>query len=192
MKRICVFCGSGEGKHPAYAEAARDLAAELVRRGLGLVYGGGSVGLMGVLADAVLAAGGEAIGVIPRALATEELAHTNLTELRVVESMHERKALMASLADAFVALPGGLGTLEETLEMLTWVQLGISPKPVGLLNVRGYWDALLAQLAHAAREGFIRPEHLALVLTAGTSAALLDRLSAPPPLSARAGERLVG
>lgn len=193
MTRICVFCGSAEGDHPDYAGAARALAAELVRRKLGLVYGGGSIGLMGVLADSVLARGGEVIGVIPRALATEELAHAGLTELRVVESMHERKALMASLADAFVALPGGLGTLEETLEMLTWAQLGIQPKPVGLLNVRGYWDALLRQLAHAGREGFIRPEHLPLVLTADTPATLLDRLAAwrrlPPPT---ARERLVG
>ena len=194
MKRICVFCGSGAGKHPGYAEAARELAAELIRRKLGLVYGGGSIGLMGVLADAALARGGDVIGVIPRALATEELAHAGLTELRVVESMHERKALMATLADGFVALPGGLGTLEETLEMLTWTQLGISPKPVGLLNVRGYWEPLLAQLAHAAREGFIRPEHLALVLTAESPAALLDRLAAPPhrPPSPREGKRLRG
>jgi len=183
MTRVCVFCGSAAGARPAYAQAARALAQELVARGLGLVYGGGSVGLMGVLADAALAAGGEVIGVIPRGLATRELAHGGLTELRVVESMHERKALMAALADGFVALPGGLGTLEETLEMVTWTQLGIHQKPVGLLDVEGYFEGLRRMLAHAVREGFVRPQYLGLVLSAATPAALLDAMAAwrPPP-----------
>ena len=184
MRRVCVFCGSAVGARPEYAAAARDLAAELARRGLGLVYGGGSVGLMGALADAALAAGVEVIGVIPRPLASRELAHAGLTELRLVASMHERKATMASLADGFLALPGGLGTLEETLEMLTWTQLGIHRKPLGLLNVAGYWDPLLSLLAHAARESFIRPEHLALLVVADTASQLLDRLATwnPPSL----------
>jgi hypothetical protein len=175
VKRVCVFCGSATGARAAYAETARTLGAELTARGLGLVYGGGSVGLMGVLADAVLARGGEAIGVIPRGLATRELAHPGLTELRIVASMHERKATMAALADGFIALPGGLGTLEETLEMLTWSQLGIHTKPVGVVNVAGYWDGWLAALRHAASEGFIPPEYLGLLLAADTPAALLDR-----------------
>ena len=178
MKRICVFCGSSVGARVEYAEAARALARELVRRGLGVVYGGGSVGLMGILADTALAEGGEVIGVIPRGLARKELLHTGLTELRVVESMHERKARMAELADAFVALPGGLGTLEETLEVLTWSQLGIRRKPVALLNVRGYWDALLALLGRAVDEGFVRREYLGLLLTGEVPGELLERLVA--------------
>ncbi|HEV8674612.1 MAG TPA: TIGR00730 family Rossman fold protein [Methylomirabilota bacterium] len=186
MKRICVFAGSSPGGHSAYAAAARDLAAELIRRKLGLVYGGGSVGLMGVLADAVLAEGGEVIGVIPGPLSGPELAHGGLTDLRVVGSMHERKALMADLADGFIALPGGLGTLEETLEVLTWAQLGIHRKPLGLLNVRGYYDGLLRMLAHAVGEGFVRTEHAALLAAATTPAELLDRFAAwQPPLIRR-------
>ena len=178
MKRICVFCGSATGARPAYAAAARDLGEALVARGLGLVYGGGSVGLMGVLADAVLAAGGEVIGVIPGPLASRELAHAGLTALHVVDSMHERKAMMASLCDGFVALPGGLGTFEETLEVLTWAQLGIHRKPVGVLNVEGYWDGLRHLLAHAVGEGFVRPEYAALLLFGTTAAELLDRVAA--------------
>ncbi|HEV8307775.1 MAG TPA: TIGR00730 family Rossman fold protein [Methylomirabilota bacterium] len=185
MKRICVFCGSLAGARPDYAEAARGFAAELVRRQLGLVYGGGSIGLMGVIADAVLAGGGEVTGVIPRGLASREFMHTGVTDLRVVGSMHERKATMASLADGFVALPGGLGTLEETLEALTWSQLGIHPKPIGLLNVRGYWDPLLALFTHATREGFIRSPDVALVLTGETPAELLDALAAWRPSAVR-------
>ncbi len=177
MKRVCVFCGSAEGGHPDYAAATRALATELVRRKVGLVYGGGSVGLMGVLAEAVLAQSAEVIGVIPGPLASPELAHPGLTELRVVDSMHERKALMASLADGFIALPGGLGTLEETLEVLTWAQLGIHEKPNGLLNVRGYWDGLIQMLAHAVGVEFGRPEHAGLLLAADTPAALLDRFT---------------
>ena len=187
MKRLCVFCGSAIGRQTAYAEAAGALAAALLDRGLGLVYGGGSVGLMGILADAVLAGGGEAIGVLPRGLARKELAREGLTELHVVGSMHERKALMASLADGFVALPGGLGTLEEILEVLTWAQLGIHRKPVGLVDVGGYWGGLLALLRHGVGEGFIRPEYAALLLVEPGPEALLDRFlawrpSAAPPV----------
>jgi uncharacterized protein (TIGR00730 family) len=183
VNRLCVFCGSSTGVRPAYAEAARELAAELCRRGIGLVYGGGSVGLMGALADAALARGGEVIGVIPRPLATRELAHPALTEMHVVESMHERKARMASLVDGFVALPGGLGTLEETLEILTWSQLGIHRKPVGLLNVEDYYDGLLGMLAHAVKEEFIRREYLDLFVSAETPTRLIDAMEAwqPPP-----------
>ena len=187
MKRLCVFCGSSEGARHEYADAARGLAAELVRREIGLVYGGGSVGLMGVLADTALAAGGEVIGVIPGPLASRELAHPGLTELRVVGSMHERKATMASLVDGFVALPGGLGTFEETLEVLTWAQLGIHRKPVGVLNVEGYWDGLLRMLSHAVREGFVRRDYLALLLFAGAPGELLDRFEGwQPPAFPRA------
>src|SRR5438876_9057504 len=178
MKRVCVFCASSTGGDALYAEAAQALAVELVERGIGIVYGGGSVGLMGVLADTALAAGGEVIGVIPGPLATRELAHTGLTELRVVGSMHERKATMARLSDGFVALPGGLGTLEETLEVLTWTQLGIHRKPVGVLNVEGYWDWLERMLAHAVREGFVRAEYAALLLVGRSAPELLDRFAA--------------
>ena len=185
MNRVCVFAGSSEGVRPAYAEAARGLARELCRRGLGLVYGGGSVGLMGVLADEALAHGGEVIGVIPGPLATRELAHPGVTEMRVVGSMHERKATMAELADGFIALPGGLGTFEETLEVLTWAQLGIHGKPVGVLNVEGYWDGVRRMLAHAVGEGFVRPEYAALLLFGETPAELLDSFTRwrPPALA---------
>jgi uncharacterized protein (TIGR00730 family) len=187
LKRICVFCGSSVGVRPAYVDTARLLSAELVRRKLGLVYGGGQVGLMGTLADAALAHGGEVIGVIPGPLASRELAHPGLTEMRIVASMHERKATMASLVDGFIALPGGLGTLEETLEILTWAQLGIHRKPVGLLNVEGYYDGLLRFLSHAVREEFLRPEYFALLLFGDTPAELLDRFAAwDPPAMTRA------
>jgi len=183
VSRVCVFAGSNAGGRPEYAAAARALAAECASRRLGIVYGGGSVGLMGVLADAALAARVEIIGVIPRPLATKEIAHPNLTELHIVESMHERKATMASLVDAFIALPGGLGTFEEALEVLTWSQLGIHAKPVGVLNVEGYYDGLLRWLSHAAGEGFVRREHLGLLLFADAPGELLDRFAAwtPPP-----------
>jgi uncharacterized protein (TIGR00730 family) len=176
MKRLCVFCGSSEGARPAYADAARRLGAELVARKIGLVYGGCGVGLMGVLADAVLGLGGEVVGVIPEPLVTRELAHTGLTELRVVASMHERKATMVSLSDGFIALPGGLGTLDEMFEILTWAQLGIHEKPVGALNVDGYWDGLKRLLSHAVEERFVRPEYAALLLFADSPVDLLDRL----------------
>ncbi|OLB04923.1 MAG: Rossman fold protein, TIGR00730 family [Candidatus Rokubacteria bacterium 13_2_20CM_69_15_1] len=178
MRRICVFCGSAVGVRPAYADAARGLGRELARRGLGLVYGGGSVGLMGVLADTVLGEGGEVIGVIPGPLAARELAHAGLTKLHVVASMHERKATMVRLSDGFVALPGGLGTLEETLEVLTWAQLGIHGKPVGVLDVEGYWTGLERMLVHAVGEGFVRAEHAALLLFGTSAPELLDRFAA--------------
>jgi len=184
MKRVCVFCGSSPGRQAAYTETARAMARALVDRGLGLVYGGGSVGLMGTLADAVLAEGGEVIGVLPRGRARREYAHDGLTELHLVGSMHERKALMASLADGFAALPGGLGTLEEIFEVLTWAQLGIHRKPVGLVDVRGYWAGLLTLLRHAVEEGFVRPEYAALLLVDATPAALVDRFLAwRPPVT---------
>jgi uncharacterized protein (TIGR00730 family) len=184
MKRLCVFCGSAMGRQTAYADAARALARALLDRGLGLVYGGGSVGLMGTIADAVLAGGGEVIGVLPKGLARKELAHDGLTKLHVVGSMHERKALMASLADGFVALPGGLGTLEEILEVLTWAQLGIHRKPVGLVDVEGYWTGLVGLLRHAVGEGFVRPEYASLLLVEPVPAALLDRFAAwRPPIA---------
>lgn len=183
MNRVCVFCGSASGVRPEYAEAARALAAELARRGIGLVTGGGSVGLMGVVADAALALGVEVIGVIPRQLASREVAHAGLTELKLVDSMHERKSLMSELVEGFVALPGGVGTLEETFEVLSWAQLGIHAKPIGALNVAGYWDDLIRFLAHTVREGFLRPEYLGLIQFASTPAALLDGLATwqPPP-----------
>jgi len=175
-KNICVFCGSSVGARPAYVEAARELGRTLAGRRLGIVFGGGKVGLMGVLADAVLAAGGEAIGVIPEALVAREIAHNGLTELRVVRSMHERKTLMADLADAFIALPGGYGTLEEFFEAVTWTQLGIHRKPCGLLNVDGYYDALLALLDRAVSDGFIREANRSLVLDAADVPTLLEKL----------------
>jgi uncharacterized protein (TIGR00730 family) len=183
MTRLCVFAGSAVGHRAEYADAARELAAEMARRGLGLVYGGGSIGLMGLLADTALAAGTEVIGVIPRPIASKELAHAGLTELRLVATMHERKATMASLVEGFVALPGGLGTFEETLEMLTWSQLGVHAKPVGVLNVAGYYDGLLRWLSHAVGEGFLDRANLALLLFADTPAELLDRMAGwrPPP-----------
>jgi uncharacterized protein (TIGR00730 family) len=186
FRRLCVFAGSSVGARPEYAEAARTLAAELARRGVGLVYGGGGIGLMGVLADAMLAAQGEVIGVIPRPLAAREVAHRGLTELLVVESMHERKATMAELSDGFVALPGGLGTFEETLEILTWSQLGIHRKPVGVLNVGAYYDGLLKLLASAVREEFVKREYVGLLLFADTPADLLDLFSrwTPPAITA--------
>jgi uncharacterized protein (TIGR00730 family) len=181
VRRVCVYAGSNHGSDPEYAEAARALATLLAERGIGLVYGGGRVGLMGVLADAALAGGGEVIGVMPRALVDREIGHRGLTELRVVDSMHERKALMAELADAFVAVPGGIGTLEELIEVYTWSQLGIHHKACGVLNVRGYYDHLAAFLDHAVSEGFLRPQHRAVLSVAGDPAELLDRLAAYEP-----------
>lgn len=182
MPRICVFTGSNAGRRPAYASAAADLARTLLARGYGLVYGGARVGLMGTLADEVLRLGGEVIGVIPEALVAREVAHTGLSELRVVSSMHERKATMADLSAGFVAMPGGWGTLEELFEVLTWAQLGLHRKPCGLLNVDGYFDPLLAFLAHARDEGFVRPEYERMLPTAAGAADLLDLFAsyAPP------------
>jgi len=173
---VCVFCGSRVGGPVAYTESARRLGELLAGRGLGLVYGGGHVGLMGVLADAALRAGGEVIGVISQGLVDAELAHTNLTRLYVVDTMHQRKALMADLADAFVALPGGFGTADELFEILTWFQLALHNKPIGLVNVAGFFDPLLAWLDHAVREGFLRPKHRQLLLSAQDGGGVLDLL----------------
>jgi uncharacterized protein (TIGR00730 family) len=173
---ICVFCGSSRGRNPEFAHAATTCAAALARRGIGIVYGGGNVGLMGVLADAALAAGGKVTGVIPHGLVTRELAHQGLTALHVVESMHERKALMAELSDGFIALPGGFGTLEEFCEVVTWTQLGIHSKPCGLLNVNGFYDGLLAFLAHALREEFLRPTHFEIVVSSSEPEDLIERI----------------
>jgi len=181
MKRICVFCGSNAGARSEYAEAARALATVLAERKLGIVYGGCNVGLMGVLADAALARGGEVIGVIPQKLVDKEVAHRGVTKLLVVETMHERKALMNDLSDAFLALPGGFGTLDEFFEVLTWAQLGFHGKPCALLNVAGYYDGMLAMLDHAVTERFLRPAHRELVIADTDPLRLLQRLSAFVP-----------
>ncbi len=173
---ICVFAGSGSGSRPEYADAARELGRTMAMRGMELVYGGGRVGLMGTLADAVLAGGGRAVGVIPDFLATEEIAHAGLSELCVVTSMHERKALMAERSRAFLTLPGGLGTLDELFEMMTWTHLGLHAKPCGLLNVSGYFDGLLGFLAHAEAHGFVRPRHGTRLIVEDRAAPLLERL----------------
>src|ERR1039458_6561890 len=169
MRRICVFCGSSQGSRPEYRAATEEMAEELARRNIGLVYGGGNVGLMGVLADAVLRAGGEAVGVIPAPLMAREVGHKGLTKIHVVHSMHERKALMADLSDAFVALPGGFGTLDEFCEEITWTQLGLHAKPCGILNVLGFYTPLLAMFDHAVEERFLKPENRALVLARETA-----------------------
>jgi uncharacterized protein (TIGR00730 family) len=181
MRRVCVYAGSNPGTDPAYADGARALACTLAERGIGLVYGGGKVGLMGVLADTAMAAGGEVIGVMPQALVDREISHRGVTELRVVGSMHERKALMADLSDAFVAVPGGIGTLEELIEVYTWSQLGIHDKPCGVLNVRGYYDALATFLDHAVDAGFLRAQHRAVLTVAADPAELLERFAAYEP-----------
>lgn len=183
MQRICVFCGANTGTAPVFRGAAVALAEAIVRRGLGVVYGGGAVGLMGELADAARAAGGEVIGVIPRHLVDREIGHRGLDDLRVVGSMHERKALMSELADGFAALPGGWGTLEELVEVVTWAQLGLHGKPVGILNVTGYFDPLLAFRERAIAAGFVRADHRDLLLVAEDPDELLDRFEAhvPPP-----------
>ncbi len=176
MRRVCVFCGASSGRLPEYAEAARAFGAAAAARGLGIVYGGGRVGLMGAVADAALAAGGEVIGVIPQELVDRELAHGGLTELRVVGSLHERKAVMAELADGFVALPGGFGTLDELLEQLTWSQLGLHDKPIGLYDVAEYWLPLIALARHATEEGFVRESDLGAIAVGTDPEGLLDRL----------------
>jgi uncharacterized protein (TIGR00730 family) len=175
-RRLCVFCGSSPGLDPAHRRAARELGGMLVPRGWDLVYGGARVGVMGAVADAVLAAGGDATGVIPRALVRKEVAHDQLTSLEIVGSMHERKQRMAELADAFVALPGGMGTLEELFETLTWAQLGMHSKPCGLLNVDGYFDPLLDFLDCAVEQRFVSPAHRRMILVARTPRELLDRV----------------
>ena len=178
MKRICVFAGSSSGSRTEYIAAARELGRVLAERKLGVVYGGARVGLMGALADEALAGGAPVIGVMPEALVAKEVAHHGLTELRVVKSMHERKAMMAGLADGFVALPGGWGTVEEFFEILTWGQLGLHRKPSGLLNVEGYFDRLLSFVDHGVDEGFVRREQRSMILVAGSAAGLLEAMAA--------------
>jgi uncharacterized protein (TIGR00730 family) len=177
FQRLCVFCGSSRGLNPAYTAAAEQVGLELARHDIGLVYGGGNVGLMGMLADAVLQGGGQVIGVIPEALMAKEVGHRGLSDLRIVKTMHERKALMADLADGFVALPGGIGTFEEFFEVLTWAQLGLHSKPCGLLNVSGFYDPLLRLLDHSIEEGFIRASHRSLVVVQSEFTVLLDKMS---------------
>jgi uncharacterized protein (TIGR00730 family) len=181
MKSVCVFCGSQSGSDPLYAQAARELGAELARRDLALVYGGGRVGLMGEIATAVIQAGGAVVGVIPHALSAKEIIFAEATELHVVDTMHTRKALMADRADAFVALPGGYGTCDELFEIVTWAQLGIHRKPVGLLDVNGFFTPLLAWLDHVVGEGLLRPRHRELLLAADSVPELLDKLAAYVP-----------
>lgn len=181
IRSVCVFCGSSAGNDPRFARAASEFGALLAREGITLVYGGGHVGLMGILADAVLANGGKVIGVIPRALWDREVGHRNLTELHVVETMHERKALMASLADAFVALPGGLGTLEEIFEVWTWAQLGIHDKPVGFLDVAEFYAPLLAFLDQGVDAGFVRAPHRAMAVVDADGVSLLRRMGEYEP-----------
>lgn len=181
LNTICVFCGASHGNHAAYREAAVELGEEMARRKLGLVYGGGSVGLMGTVATAVAAQGAPVTGVIPNALKRRELSGETVGELIPVASMNERKLIMARLSDAFVAMPGGFGTMDELFEMVTWGQLGIQSKPIGLLNTNGYWDPLLAWVDHALAEGFIRAPHRDLMVVAESAAELLDRLATHQP-----------
>ena len=184
MTRVCVFAGSSAGAEPEYRQAAVALGRTIGERGIGVVYGGACVGLMGVMADAALEAGSDVIGVIPSALVAKEIAHRGLTELRVVASMHERKALMADLSDGFIALPGGWGTLDELFEVLTWGQLGLHHKPCGLLNVHGYFDGLLSFLDHTVEQGFVKREYRSMIAVADSPGALLDMLASyrPPRL----------
>lgn len=181
MKTIAVYCGSSPGAKPLYAECARALGRALVEHNIGLVYGGGKVGLMGVIADEVLRLGGEATGVIPRALLAREIGHDGLTRQFVVKDMHERKAMMADLSDGFIAMPGGMGTLEELFEMLTWSQLDIHDKPIGLLNVNGFYDGLLGFVRHQQQEGFVRAQHADLMMLEADPDALIQRLRAAAP-----------
>jgi uncharacterized protein (TIGR00730 family) len=175
VQKICVYCGSSSGSRPEYAEAARDLAGVLVRHNLELVYGGADKGIMGVIADEVLALGGKVHGVIPKMLCEKEIAHQNLTELHVVASMHDRKSMMAALSDGFIAMPGGFGTLEEIIEVITWGQLKFHDKPCGLLNVEGYFDHLLAYLDHANAEGFLRTENREMMLADESAVGLVQQ-----------------
>ncbi len=177
IKKICVYCGSSSGKNPAYGQAAEILAKELCKRDIGLVYGGAAVGVMGAVANAVLEAGGEAIGVIPKSLAVKEVAHDNLSELHIVASMHERKAMMAELADGFIALPGGWGTLEEIFEILTWAQLGFHDKPCGLLNIKGYYDGLIGFLENSFEQEFVNPLYRPMLMTDEGPSSLLDQFA---------------
>jgi uncharacterized protein (TIGR00730 family) len=178
MKRVCVYCGSSIGTNPVYREAAVEMGRLLAARGIGLVYGGGNVGLMGVIAETVMAAGGEVIGVIPQSLADREIAFIGVTDLRVVDSMHTRKAMMADLSDAFIAMPGGFGTFEEIFEAVTWTQLGVHRKPCGLLNAGGFYSALAVFIDQAVTDGFIKPVHRAAIVVDDNPERLLDSLSA--------------
>ncbi len=188
MKRVCVFCGASMGNRPLYAETAREAGRVLGERGLGLVYGGTSIGMMGQVADAALRAGGSAVGILPRSLEDKEIAHPTLSELRVVDSLAERKQLMFDLSDAFLVLPGGTGTLDELSEMMTWAQLGYHAKPIGVLNLEGYFDGLLAFLRHAVGEGLLRQRHLELLTVDTALAPLVEALaSGMDPVPARAG-----
>ena len=177
MKNITVFCGSSSGFRPEYAEAAKNLAHCFIERKIRLVYGGGNVGLMGIIADEVMQKGGKVIGIIPDSLLKREVGNREITELRVVDSMHERKAMMAELADGFIAMPGGIGTFEEFFEILTWAQLGFHEKPCGLLNVAGYYDGLLALCDNAVTEGFLRADHRALILDDSRAVSLLEKMN---------------
>ena len=183
MKSITVFCGSSSGFRPEYAEAAKNLARLLVERNVRLVYGGGNIGLMGIIADEVMQNGGEVIGIIPDSLFKKEVGNRRVTELHVVGSMHERKAMMAELADGFIAMPGGIGTFEEFFEILTWSQLGFHEKPCGLLNVANYYDGLLALCDHAVSEGFLRPIHRVLILDDSDAVSLLEKMDSFRPLA---------
>ena len=176
LRAICVYCGASSGHAPPHAATARLLGTELARQQITLVYGGGRVGLMGIVADAVMSAGGEVIGVIPQALMDTEVGHEHISRLVVVKDMHERKAMMSDYADAFIALPGGLGTLEELFETLTWSQLGFHAKPIGLLNIDGFYDGLVDFIAHQVREGFVRPEHAKLLLNEDRVPSLIEQL----------------
>lgn len=182
MKRLCVFCGSNTGTRPSYAAAATLLARHLANLGIGIVYGGGNVGLMGVLADAAMAAGGEVIGVIPHSLFAKEVGHAGLSQLHIVDTMHERKAMMAELADGFIAMPGGWGTFDEFCEILTWAQLGLHHKPCGILNVEGYYDTLLAMFNHSVAEGFLKPAYLNMVLADSDPIELVAKMQQYQPL----------
>ena len=189
LRRVCIFCGSSTGLQPEYREAAEAIAIHLAQRRVDVVFGGGCVGLMGVVADTALAHGGHVIGVIPSALVAREIAHRGLPDLRIVSSMHERKALMASLSDAFIALPGGFGTFEEFCEVVTWTQLGLHRKPCGLLNIAGYYDPLVALFDRAVADGFIRPENRGIVVTESDPEALIDRLGERPAVAGSAAIR---
>ena len=181
MKSLCVYCGSSPGASPVYAEAARALAGEMVAGRIELVYGGGNVGLMGIIADEVLRLGGEATGVIPQALLEKEVGHGGLTRLHIVKDMHERKAMMAELSDGFIAMPGGIGTLEELFEVLTWSQLGFHDKPIGLLNVDGFYDGLIQFMQHLVTQRFLKGEHASLMMHAPDAATLLDQFKSFKP-----------
>lgn len=181
MKSICIYCGSSPGASPLYAEAARRLAGEMVADNIRLVYGGGNVGLMGIIADEVLRLGGEATGVIPKALLEREVGHQGLTRLHIVKDMHERKAMMAELSDGFIAMPGGIGTLEELFEVFTWSQLGIHDKPIGLLNVNGFYDGLIGFMQHLVNERFLKDEQAGIIIVESNEAALIGRFKSYRP-----------